>query len=63
MKHEWQQPVYKNPVEGFFRNERECKHCGKRQELHEETAWMRVISRRWMPLVGRCTGNRKIAAR
>ncbi len=33
---------------------RKCRNCGAVQELEREYAWMRQVSKRWLPLVGRC---------
>lgn len=57
MAHEWIQPprtaaAFLNPPD------RVCTKCGARQELEVDYAWGRVVSRRWMPLVGRCPGKK-----
>lgn len=36
---------------------RTCSTCGAAQEYVVEQSWGRVVSRRWLPLVGRCKGT------
>lgn len=62
MKHKWE---YKNPAPGtkYFKyfgclDLRECLNCGKIQEKHSKTLWMRVTGYYWYPKVGRCKGNK-----
>lgn len=63
MKHDWLDwwaDPKKTPAQLFMgERERKCRNCGKVQHLQVEHAWMRVVARRWMPLVGRCQGKPK----
>lgn len=53
MKHNWH-----DTTKGLVSSpERTCRNCGKSQTQYEQTAWGRIISRRWEPLVGRCEGK------
>jgi len=36
---------------------RKCANCGAVQQRETETAWMRIVARRWRPLAGRCRGK------
>lgn len=58
MKHSWQD--YANPAESTAQRfiaepERRCANCGAIQRRSPETAWMRIVRIRWLPLVGRCS--------
>ena len=55
MKHEW---IYREATLEHFGKEpqRTCKHCGKTQDRTTETDWGRVVSYRWLPFAGLCTG-------
>lgn len=55
MKHEWEH-VRATMATFLQPQKRRCKNCGKVQELHIEQAWMRIVGRRWLPLIGRCKG-------
>ncbi len=35
---------------------RKCELCKAVQHLETTHAWMRILHRRWRPLVGRCPG-------
>lgn len=55
MKHEWEPLPLRRTIANFMDpTRRKCKHCGAIQTLITETAWMRIVARRWVPLVGRC---------
>ena len=58
MKHDWTM-IRKTMATFLDPDKRKCRHCGVEQELHIEQQWMRVVSRRWLPLVGRCKGKKK----
>lgn len=56
--HVWKDVRKYGDARDILANEhRVCELCGKGQELVVEHAWGRVVSRRWLPLVGRCTGR------
>lgn len=60
MKHDWAE--YRDPkksrIEIFLSPEqRICSTCGAIQTRVNEQAWMRIVSRYWRPLVGRCRGS------
>lgn len=57
MKHDWYDPRPNGP-ERMFSEKRKCHNCGAEQNLKIETSWMRIVGRRWMPLVGRCKKER-----
>lgn len=54
MKHAWQDTTPSGVENWGAPRQRMCSNCGKVQKLNIEHAWMRVVSRRWEPLVGRC---------
>ncbi len=57
MAHDWISP--RRTVADFLKPEaRVCSLCGARQELYVDQEWGRVVSRRWLPLVGRCRGKK-----
>lgn len=58
MKHAWHDYADpgKTPAQRFMAEpERRCSNCGVIQQRFTETAWMRTVRVRWLPLVGRCT--------
>lgn len=60
MRHEW--ASYTHPEWGpgqclMGNPHRQCQLCGAVQQQVTEHVWMRVASRRWLPLVGRCKGD------
>ncbi len=57
MAHDWDR------IDTMFQEKRKCKNCGKEQELVKDYAWMRVVTRRWEPRVGRCEGLTKTRAK
>lgn len=53
VKHEWVDN--REGIDQLTKEEqRRCVNCGAVQTLEREYWYMRVVSRRWMPLVGRC---------
>jgi hypothetical protein len=57
VKHAW---VYCEKLQAD--TTRTCKVCGAKQTYNKEYLWGRVVSRQWIPLVGRCriaTTNRQ----
>jgi hypothetical protein len=59
MAHEWEDMPFKRSDFGKS-NRRRCKKCQAEQELYVHYEWMRVASRRWLPLVGRCPKDKKV---
>lgn len=60
MRHDWL--PYTHPEWGPGKTllgnpHRQCQHCGAIQKQVTEQVWMRVASRRWLPLIGRCNGD------
>lgn len=60
--HQWVDNRPNTPEGLMMPPRRRCARCGVTQELHEETTWDRTISRRWLPVVGRCTGKKEEVA-
>jgi hypothetical protein len=57
--HRWE-PWYLHggtPRDFMEAERRRCALCGSIQELVETHLWMRKVSERWEPLVGRCPGK------
>lgn len=54
MKHDFYDPRPNGPELLLGPPTRQCRNCGKKQELNVEWEWMRIVSRRWLPLIGRC---------
>lgn len=61
MKHDWEEnyrpPGMTGPEQFMSEPYRRCRNCEVVQQLHKEHAWMRIVARRWLPLVGRCQGK------
>ncbi|CAB5079709.1 hypothetical protein UFOVP141_29 [uncultured Caudovirales phage] len=57
--HAWVDGPYDNKFHRMMGGSkvRTCSLCGKTQHEKVDTAWGRVIGRRWIPLVGRCIGR------
>lgn len=65
MAHRWSQyrPSELSNAELFMQEPyRRCENCGVVQQLHKDYSWGKVISRKWLPLVGRCKGEFKNGA-
>ncbi len=60
MKHDWELlPSDVKTVSKFgWEPRRKCNNCGKIQQRSTEHRWMRVVGYKWLPLVGRCEGNK-----
>jgi hypothetical protein len=54
VKHEWFDPRSPRDPGRLSVEHRRCRNCAREQTLVVKTAWMRIVSRRWLPLVGRC---------
>jgi hypothetical protein len=63
MKHDWE-PIYgKTPAETYqMGTRRRCRNCHVEQYEEREYVWMRLVSVKWRPLVGRCKGAQENAA-
>lgn len=59
MAHNWEDFPRGNALDLIEEPRRKCTRCGAVQELETTHAWMRVVSRKWRPLVGRCPADRK----
>jgi hypothetical protein len=56
-RHEWRQVTHRNAADAYrIGEQRRCRNCGVLQTREAEQEWMRVVARRWVPLVGRCKG-------
>jgi hypothetical protein len=53
MRHFWQDVDWRDKKHPLGPETRRCTNCGVVQELSREHLWGRVVSRRWVPLVGR----------
>lgn len=63
MRHDWHDPR-PNSIEFLMAPAfRKCRNCGAEQELDITHEWMRIVSRRWVPLVGRCRPVKRRARR
>lgn len=62
MKHQWEDVSARSVAEvckyGWDKRRR-CKLCGVVQSHQDEQLWMRIVRRRWLPLVGRCKGSKQ----
>lgn len=59
MKHDWFDP---RPNDAHLLMDdpfRKCRNCGAEQSLCSSHRWMRLVSRRSLPLVGRCKPKAK----
>lgn len=57
MKHDWEDTTPWPQM--MTEPRRKCRNCDAEQQQHTEHLWMRVVGRRWLPLVGRCKGKVK----
>ena len=59
MAHEWESANTPGAL-GFLESpRRRCRNCAKTQTLVTRHWYMRIASKRWEPLVGRCEADRK----
>lgn len=55
-RHMWEEfaPPNSRPFDADPAENRKCRNCGAIQHMTRDHSWGRVISRQWLPLVGRC---------
>ncbi len=57
MAHDWHDTRPNTPLRLMQDPFRKCANCGAEQWQRTEHLWMRIVSRRWEPLAGRCKGK------
>lgn len=64
MKHNWEiLTATQADVAAYgWEERRRCTNCGLVQQIERDTMWMRTVSKRWRPLVGRCKGRQAMRA-
>lgn len=61
MRHEWENSRPNTPSGFMGPEKRRCKNCGMNQYLYKDQSWGRIVSRQWLPLVGRCNPEKRKA--